>query len=129
MTLTCVACNKAYDGGLLACPHCGNEDRRIDVAANPFNGAPLAPLPIRLTCLSGDLYLGGEPLIYFYPAGDVDCLPWPLVAKYRTPEILRDQLRCALQDSIETGDLPSGTQAVMLPDGTIFALYALAGST
>lgn len=92
-------------------------------ASNPFDGAPLAPLPIRLTCLDGHLYLGGEPLIYFYPAGDVDCLPWPLVAEYRTPEELRDQLRRALQDEVETGHLPDGTQAVMLPDGTMFALY------
>jgi hypothetical protein len=69
-----------------------------------------------------DLAIGDSLLIFHYPAGDTDTLPWPLKAEYRSDVQLRGQLRTALWDAIETGELPSDTDSVLLPDGTEFKL-------
>lgn len=38
----------------------------------------------RLECSpSGDLRLGDELLVFYYPAGDIDTIPWPLKCEFR----------------------------------------------
>ena len=93
---------------------------------------------MKLTVISGVLHfpIGGadanfkpkadEPslLVYFYPSGDVDTIPWPLTQREyssRTVSDLRRQLAGALYNERESNPLfPQGLDTVELPDGQFF---------
>lgn len=62
-------------------------------------------------------------LIYHYPAGDVDTIPWPIESEFSSREQLLEHLQVALLDCIETGTLPVDTAAVLLPDGSTFDMH------
>ena len=93
---------------------------------------------MKLTTISGVLHfpVGGgdanfkpkadEPslLVYFYPSGEVDTIPWPLTQREystRTSADLRRQLAGALYNERESNSLfPQGLDTVELPDGQVF---------
>ena len=93
---------------------------------------------MKLTAVSGVLHfpVGGvdanfkpkadEPslLVYFYPSGEVDTIPWPLTQREyssRTSADLRRQLAGALYNERESNSLfPPGLDTVELPDGQLF---------
>jgi hypothetical protein len=93
---------------------------------------------MKLTVISGVLHfpIGGvdanyepkanEPslLVYFYPSGEVDTLPWPLTQREyssRTASDLRRQLAGALYNERESNPLfPQSLDTVELPDGQFF---------
>ena len=64
-------------------------------------------------------------LVYFYPSGDVDTIPWPLTQREyssRTVSDLRRQLAGALYNERESNALfPQGLGTVELPDGEMFS--------
>ena len=64
-------------------------------------------------------------LVYFYPSGDVDTIPWPLTQREyssRTASDLRRQLAGALYNERESNSLfPQGLGTVELPDGQFFS--------
>lgn len=68
------------------------------------------------------LKLGDDLLLYRYRYPETewpehDTIAWPLKTKEE-----RKRLRITLWDLIETGQLPSSTKAVLLPDGSEFQL-------
>lgn len=76
-----------------------------------------------LTVLYGRMLgIGDDALMYFYPAGDMDTIPWPLTSEFRTDDVLRYQLACALYGARECGILASDRKEVTLPDGTEFSI-------
>ena len=95
---------------------------------------------IRLVAINGDLYFpkGGHfnafeqdqlpqrreeteaILMYQYPAGDYDTLPWPLESKLRSPGKLRFHLAAALYDERECNEFFPTDAEIELPDGTLF---------
>jgi hypothetical protein len=74
----------------------------------------------QLTVRERRLTAGDALLTCFYPAGDCDTCPWPMVSEYATPEKLRERLARALFDAREVGDIPGDCTVVLLPDGTPF---------
>jgi len=76
----------------------------------------MSTLP-KLEPTDGNLYVGGELLVYAYPMGDVDLIPWPRSPDKPAKE-WTGQLACALFDAREMGYWDGN--AVQLPDGTEF---------
>ena len=77
---------------------------------------------IQLVDFGGELELNGEPLIYRYRYPESE---WPEYDNCKWPFQVdedRRRLRLTLWDCIETGELPSKTRAVLLPDGSEFRL-------
>ena len=64
------------------------------------------------------LLLNGDMLIYRYPAGDIDCVPWPLKCEFRSETEVNHQLASCLYDERECGGWDG--HHVLLPDGTKF---------
>lgn len=61
-------------------------------------------------------------LICRHPEGDCDTIPWPMVSDFRTKAELDANLRSALFDERECGNLPLDCQSVLLPDGSEFEI-------
>lgn len=57
---------------------------------------------------------GFKSLLFFYPAGDVDSVPWPM-----KDDEDKYHLSVALYDAREMGDMPD-VPVVKLPDGSSF---------
>ena len=79
-------------------------------------------MEILLEGSDGSLCVNGDVLLYFYPAGDCDSIPWPLISEFRLEIKLREQLASALFDAREMGIIPLFAQSVLLPDGTRFCI-------
>lgn len=86
---------------------------------------------IRLIALADMLYFpkggnfGDEPdapslLVFLYPAGDADTVPWPMVSEFASQEQLRNRLARALFDERETNPYFPDDAVIELPDGTVF---------
>jgi hypothetical protein len=75
---------------------------------------------IKLIARDGYLYIGDDIIVYVYPAGDADTIPWPMKSDFRSDAKIRNHLARALYDAHEMGDLPHGTESVLLPDGAEF---------
>lgn len=93
-------------------------DWYFESAAFKFDLKPLKLEPVQLISVDGNLHLppredGEEPveLLYYYPAGDVDCV------KAMNPNM--EHLRAALYDVREVGELPAKLDTAKLPDGTV----------
>ena len=71
-----------------------------------------------LTDVGGQLELGQDVLIYHYPAGDIDTIPWPLKCEFRGEGEVRVQLASCLFGERECGSWDG--DHVYLPDGTPF---------
>lgn len=56
-------------------------------------------------------------LLRRYDAGDVDTIPWPNPDKGDL-----ENLRAALYDAREMGQIPGNTTSVLLPDGSEFTI-------
>ena len=72
----------------------------------------------QLTHKDGDLRLNDELLIFHYPAGDIDTIPWPLKCEFRGQTEIKRQLASCLFDERECGGWDG--DHVLLPDGTKF---------
>lgn len=72
---------------------------------------------VRLTTNGEHLQVCDHSIIYFYPAGDIDLIPWPLESDEDKGKLAR-----ALYDEVEMGFLPSNTRSVLLPDGEVFEI-------
>jgi len=59
-------------------------------------------------------------LVYRYPAGDVDLIPWPLQCEFSTHEQLVERLKGALFDERECNSFFPSDAIIELPDGTEF---------
>ena len=70
-----------------------------------------------LTNKDGRLYLADDILVFRYPAGDCDCISWPLQKKQYS------QLASCLFDAIECGEL-AACDEVLLPNGKPFSILA-----
>lgn len=68
---------------------------------------------IQLTERNERLYLNGSRLIFRYPEGDCDSIPWPMTTKEH-----REHLASCLYDAFESGEIDKRT--VALPDHTPF---------
>lgn len=67
----------------------------------------------QLLNIDGDLYLDPEKiLLCIYPAGDCD--------RIRAKNPNQNNLRSALYDARETGELPLDCKSVLLPSGAAF---------
>jgi len=94
------------------------EDWYFDSAAFRYDLKPLKLELVQLIGVDGNLHLppkedGGEPieLLYYYPAGDVDCI------KAVNPN--KEHLMDALYDAREAGEIPADLDTAKLPDGTV----------
>lgn len=78
---------------------------------------------VKLTAKAGKLHIADTILVYMYPAGDADTIPWPFKKDaYWTQSKWNKALAGALFDAREMGDLPGNTKAVLLPDGKEFVI-------
>lgn len=87
-----------------------------------------------LTVEHGCLCLARRPgdehariLLYVYPAGDCDSVPWPKEPlREDTTRTWEERLAGTIFDAVETGDIPEhhGQFTVVLPDGTPFDYLA-----
>lgn len=72
----------------------------------------------KLTAVDGRLQLeSGAVILYTYPAGDCDQIPWPL-----TTDAEKGMLARALYDMREMGGISGGAERVELSDGTLFEI-------
>lgn len=69
----------------------------------------------------GHLFLGNHILVYHYPAGDIDTIPWPMHCEFRGDNQIRQQLASCLFDEWECNDTCADCdRCVVLPDGELF---------
>lgn len=78
---------------------------------------------LKLTAKGGRLYVNGEMLLTISRGGDPEVPPWPFKKdSYWTKEKWNEVLAGSLFDARETGDIPSSTKEVLLPDGKTFVI-------
>jgi len=69
------------------------------------------------------LHIGDTMLMKVYDAGDIDTIPWPFKeTSHWDRDKWNEALASALYDARETGDLPSATRTVLLPDRQEFVI-------
>lgn len=75
-------------------------------------------MTVQLTADGRDLLLNEELLIFRYPAGGIDTVPWPLKCEFRSETEIKHQLASCLYNERECGSWDG--DHVYLPDGTAF---------